>query len=42
MIVTEMFEERDNRIEALESENAILKKALNLYVDWADECGARK
>lgn len=23
----------------LEKENAILKKALNLYVDWADECG---
>lgn len=25
--------------EALEKENAILKKALHLYVDWADECG---
>lgn len=23
----------------LKKENAILKKALNLYVDWADECG---
>jgi len=23
----------------LEKENAILRKALNLYVDWADECG---
>ena len=23
----------------LEKENAILKKALNLYVNWADECG---
>jgi hypothetical protein len=23
----------------LEKENAILKKALHLYVDWADECG---
>ena len=26
-------------VEELEKENAILKKALNLYVDWADECG---
>ena len=23
----------------LEKENTILKKALHLYVDWADECG---
>lgn len=23
----------------LKKENAILKKALNLYVNWADECG---
>ena len=29
----------ENRCEALEKENAILKKALHLYVDWADECG---
>lgn len=27
------------RIEELEKENAILKKALYLYVNWADECG---
>ena len=27
------------QITELEKENAILKKALNLYVDWADECG---
>lgn len=27
------------RIKELEKENAILRKALNLYVDWADECG---
>ena len=26
-------------VEKLEKENAILRKALNLYVDWADECG---
>lgn len=27
------------QITELEKENAILKKALTLYVDWADECG---
>ena len=27
------------KITELEKENAILKKALNLYVNWADECG---
>ena len=27
------------QIKELEKENAILKKALNLYVNWADECG---
>lgn len=27
------------QIKELEKENAILKKALHLYVDWADECG---
>ena len=32
-------EPREKRIEELEQENAILEKALNLYVDWADECG---
>lgn len=26
-------------VEKLEKENAVLKKALHLYVDWADECG---
>ena len=26
------------QITELEKENAILKKALNLYVNWADEC----
>ena len=26
-------------LEKLQNENAVLKKALNLYVDWADECG---
>lgn len=26
-------------VEELEKENAILKKALYLYVNWADECG---
>lgn len=25
--------------EELEKENAVLKKALHLYVGWADECG---
>ena len=25
--------------ERLQKENAILEKALRLYVDWADECG---
>ena len=30
---------RFNRLAELEKENAILRKALNLYVDWADECG---
>ncbi len=32
-------EPREKRIAELEKENAILKKALNLYVNWADECG---
>ena len=27
------------QITELEKENAILKKALNLFVNWADECG---
>lgn len=27
------------KITELEKENAILKKALHLYIDWADECG---
>lgn len=34
-----LTEEQDKHIIELEKENAILKKALNLYVDWADECG---
>ena len=29
----------NTRTEELEKENAILEKALSLYVDWADECG---
>jgi hypothetical protein len=31
--------EQVRHIVSLENENAVLKKALSLYVDWADECG---
>ena len=34
-----LTEEQDKHIIELEKENAVLKKALNLYVNWADECG---
>lgn len=34
-----MKEDVHKYITDLEEENAILKKALRLYVDWADECG---
>jgi len=34
-----LTEEQDKHIAKLENENAVLKKALNLYVNWADECG---
>lgn len=40
--IVEYMHESDKlkeQITELEKENAILKKALNLYVDWADECG---
>ena len=33
------FEIICKNLSELEKENAILKKALHLYVDWADECG---
>ena len=33
------YKEGFNRLADLEKENSVLKKALNLYVDWADECG---
>lgn len=31
--------EKDKKIAELEKENKILSKALNLYINWADECG---
>jgi len=37
--IAEEYKTLQERIEELEQENAILEKALRLYVDWADECG---
>lgn len=33
------YESMRVEIENLKKENTILEKALNLYVNWADECG---
>ena len=37
-VLEENLEKAFERIEELEKENAVIKKALHLYIDWADEC----
>ena len=32
-------ESREPEIQKLQKENTILRKALRMYIDWADECG---